>query len=121
MPKLCDAQIAPASISAFACKLVTPQVLSPNVMAQSSEEDRKSTRLNSSHGYISYAVFCLKKKSVVRNEGGGTFAVVGEMSVTTSREGRLGDFDEDGYLDLVIAGDNLQVLFGDGQGPFTPV
>src|SRR5205809_4163309 len=26
--------------------------------------DRKSTRLNSSHGYISYAVFCLKKKNV---------------------------------------------------------
>src|SRR5687768_18296123 len=26
------------------------------------DEDRKSTRLNSSHGYISYAVFCLKKK-----------------------------------------------------------
>src|SRR2546422_4123789 len=25
-------------------------------------EDRKSTRLNSSHGYISYAVFCLQKK-----------------------------------------------------------
>src|SRR2546422_2784418 len=25
--------------------------------------DRKSTRLNSSHGYISYAVFCLKKKN----------------------------------------------------------
>src|SRR2546429_5341576 len=29
--------------------------------------DRKSTRLNSSHGYISYAVLCLKKKSM---EGG---------------------------------------------------
>src|SRR2546422_7659826 len=28
-------------------------------------EDRKSTRLNSSHGYISYAVFCLKKKSAI--------------------------------------------------------
>src|SRR5687768_4555487 len=28
-----------------------------------SAEDRKSTRLNSSHGYISYAVFCLKKKT----------------------------------------------------------
>src|SRR2546422_11257939 len=28
-----------------------------------SNEDRKSTRLNSSHGYISYAVFCLKKKT----------------------------------------------------------
>src|SRR2546422_7155108 len=27
------------------------------------KEDRKSTRLNSSHGYISYAVFCLKKKN----------------------------------------------------------
>src|SRR5687768_18549187 len=31
-----------------------------------SPQDRKSTRLNSSHGYISYAVFCLKKKIVFR-------------------------------------------------------
>src|SRR2546422_6310165 len=30
-----------------------------------SEGDRKSTRLNSSHGYISYAVFCLKKKKTM--------------------------------------------------------
>src|SRR2546422_3181959 len=30
--------------------------------AHFADEDRKSTRLNSSHGYISYAVFCLKKK-----------------------------------------------------------
>src|SRR2546422_4740363 len=30
--------------------------------------DRKSTRLNSSHGYISYAVFCLKKKKKQNNE-----------------------------------------------------
>src|SRR2546429_4577473 len=29
------------------------------------EADRKSTRLNSSHGYISYAVFCLKKKNTI--------------------------------------------------------
>src|SRR2546422_3251692 len=29
-----------------------------------SRRDRKSTRLNSSHGYISYAVFCLKKKTL---------------------------------------------------------
>src|SRR2546422_8174029 len=28
-------------------------------------QDRKSTRLNSSHGYISYAVFCLKKKKTI--------------------------------------------------------
>src|SRR2546422_5572464 len=31
------------------------------------ERDRKSTRLNSSHGYISYAVFCLKKKKKLTN------------------------------------------------------
>src|SRR2546422_5141044 len=33
------------------------------------EGDRKSTRLNSSHGYISYAVFCLKKKKM--SDAGG--------------------------------------------------
>src|SRR2546422_4372539 len=32
------------------------------VVAETVRRDRKSTRLNSSHGYISYAVFCLKKK-----------------------------------------------------------
>src|SRR2546422_3619167 len=32
-----------------------------------SSRDRKSTRLNSSHGYISYAVFCLKKKKTPTN------------------------------------------------------
>src|SRR2546422_5396260 len=31
-------------------------------------QDRKSTRLNSSHGYISYAVFCLKKKKKTRTK-----------------------------------------------------
>src|SRR3712207_8678280 len=30
-------------------------------------EDRKSTRLNSSHANISYAVFCLKKKKLINN------------------------------------------------------
>src|SRR2546422_7574344 len=33
-----------------------------NDLVAKGELDRKSTRLNSSHGYISYAVFCLKKK-----------------------------------------------------------
>src|SRR2546422_5317726 len=33
-----------------------------NSTAAHEARDRKSTRLNSSHGYISYAVFCLKKK-----------------------------------------------------------
>src|SRR2546422_5707916 len=31
-------------------------------------QDRKSTRLNSSHGYISYAVFCLKKKKKMKRD-----------------------------------------------------
>src|SRR2546422_5833131 len=35
-----------------------------------SQSDRKSTRLNSSHGYISYAVFCLKKKKRKRQQRG---------------------------------------------------
>src|SRR5687768_17781088 len=38
-----------------------PQVLADG-QAPTRIGDRKSTRLNSSHGYISYAVFCLKKK-----------------------------------------------------------
>src|SRR2546422_1552505 len=33
-------------------------------VVDNSTGDRKSTRLNSSHGYISYAVFCLKKKKL---------------------------------------------------------
>src|SRR2546422_7915303 len=35
-------------------------------VSKTRDEDRKSTRLNSSHGYISYAVFCLKKKTTGR-------------------------------------------------------
>src|SRR2546429_5946838 len=34
-------------------------------LKNAAQRDRKSTRLNSSHGYISYAVFCLKKKNVL--------------------------------------------------------
>src|SRR5438132_7733003 len=44
-----------------------------NIIAELNEEgeiqlceDRKSTRLNSSHTVISYAVFCLKKKKIIR-------------------------------------------------------
>src|SRR2546422_1274543 len=37
------------------------------VELQRHRRDRKSTRLNSSHGYISYAVFCLKKKKKKQN------------------------------------------------------
>src|SRR5438874_10756797 len=38
------------------------QVYSADDLVQGAEPDRKSTRLNSSHVEISYAVFCLKKK-----------------------------------------------------------
>src|SRR5687768_18366751 len=37
----------------------------PRLVLPGEGEDRKSTRLNSSHGYISYAVFCLKKKKII--------------------------------------------------------
>src|SRR2546422_7680629 len=37
---------------------------------ESPRPDRKSTRLNSSHGYISYAVFCLKKKNKTNHQHG---------------------------------------------------
>src|SRR2546429_1080322 len=47
--------------------------------SRSSRTDRKSTRLNSSHGYISYAVFCLKKKKNHRN--GGVMHELATMSV----------------------------------------
>src|SRR2546422_6510166 len=40
--------------------------------------DRKSTRLNSSHGYISYAVFCLKKKKDKTQLQGTRHALVRE-------------------------------------------
>src|SRR2546429_2017325 len=38
------------------------QVRAEMALRHQEDQDRKSTRLNSSHGYISYAVFCLKKK-----------------------------------------------------------
>src|SRR2546430_5941354 len=45
-------------------------------------EDRKSTRLNSSHSQISYAVFCLKKKKTDRVTPGGLLRL--ETNVPTS-------------------------------------
>src|SRR5205809_3343360 len=41
----------------------SPNQLGNRRAARDAVIDRKSTRLNSSHGYISYAVFCLKKKN----------------------------------------------------------
>src|SRR5205809_5122093 len=44
--------------------------------------DRKSTRLNSSHGYISYAVFCLKKKKTNKITNGHLPIIQDETSHT---------------------------------------
>src|SRR5256884_1417784 len=43
-------------------------------------QDRKSTRLNSSHGYISYAVFCLKKKKINTSSSSPTFRTASRAS-----------------------------------------
>src|SRR2546422_1999380 len=49
-----------------------PAELPPTALVRQVAQDRKSTRLNSSHGYISYAVFCLKKKkTTTRTTGAG--------------------------------------------------
>src|SRR3712207_7417346 len=54
------ALVAPVALLAFGALLVLPWLRRPEL--GSSGGDRKSTRLNSSHANISYAVFCLKKK-----------------------------------------------------------
>src|SRR2546422_6899434 len=63
-----DCGRAPATVpdSAAECGEELPEASRPvrggSVLLDPRQADRKSTRLNSSHGYISYAVFCLKKK-----------------------------------------------------------
>src|SRR2546429_6309936 len=54
------ADVIAAEISGQVQAAADGPALAPGV--DPSATDRKSTRLNSSHGYISYAVFCLKKK-----------------------------------------------------------
>src|SRR3989449_5523657 len=54
-------------------------------LAPASAQDRKSTRLNSSHGYISYAVFCLKKKKTTKSFG--FIACVVEIKLLALRDG----------------------------------
>src|SRR2546422_2315769 len=49
-----------------------PLRLKTYALRRRSGGDRKSTRLNSSHGYISYAVFCLKKKKKRHRPSNGT-------------------------------------------------
>src|SRR2546422_7165044 len=58
------AQSRPRSTTTTTDTLEQVHQLLPGLGALAAVRDRKSTRLNSSHGYISYAVFCLKKKKV---------------------------------------------------------
>src|SRR2546422_8612617 len=51
------------------------------------ERDRKSTRLNSSHGYISYAVFCLKKKKKFPDDHLGTTGRTLQMAQVDTSSG----------------------------------
>src|SRR2546422_8593794 len=51
-----------ATITAVTLAVGIRSFLLAPVAVAATKRDRKSTRLNSSHGYISYAVFCLKKK-----------------------------------------------------------
>src|SRR5205809_5160163 len=51
--------------------------------------DRKSTRLNSSHGYISYAVFCLKKKKKKRKQPENKLKTVEENTRVRETQIRL--------------------------------
>src|SRR3989449_856619 len=57
---------AALAADALAADDTPPPATEPSMIAKAIDDhpkrDRKSTRLNSSHGYISYAVFCLKKK-----------------------------------------------------------
>src|SRR5258707_11459776 len=52
--------------SNFARKLLTTVYNEPGSLLSNQDQDRKSTRLNSSHANISYAVFCLKKKKILK-------------------------------------------------------
>src|SRR3989449_4758770 len=52
----------PVAPGAGACTVTVGATSVVKLQRESAPRDRKSTRLNSSHGYISYAVFCLKKK-----------------------------------------------------------
>src|SRR3989449_7753217 len=66
-----DTLVAPRGSGTFGSRGAVSMLGSAAVAAERVREklqalaaqDRKSTRLNSSHGYISYAVFCLKKKN----------------------------------------------------------
>src|SRR2546430_6554270 len=82
--------------------------------------DRKSTRLNSSHSQISYAVFCLKKKTFTDvSAQSGILKPGPRYSITAVSY----DFDNDGWPDIYVAVDSEpSILFHNNHdGTFTDV
>src|SRR3712207_7182838 len=69
------------------------------------EEDRKSTRLNSSHANISYAVFCLKKNTINLVSSVSPYPDDSPLSQYER------DFDADGNYDSSIANATWQTIF----------
>src|SRR2546428_5780364 len=57
-------------VAVYAVLLVAAFAIVPGTDRERGNEDRKSTRLNSSHDQISYAVFCLKKKNTPQRPTG---------------------------------------------------
>src|SRR5688572_31912403 len=60
-------RITPPHPASTAAPAGTPPPRAAAINATGTSKDRKSTRLNSSHSQISYAVFCLKKKTIIHN------------------------------------------------------
>src|SRR3712207_8548847 len=60
----CRAQTTTSSDPPWACAPCRAQT---TTSSETAAKDRKSTRLNSSHANISYAVFCLKKKNITHS------------------------------------------------------
>src|SRR5256886_9541138 len=59
---LADRPATPADLLRSPQEFADPSALEEAALGLDADRDRKSTRLNSSHSQISYAVFCLKKK-----------------------------------------------------------
>src|SRR5206468_10495286 len=69
LPRIRRISASEAFVRSLPRKRISPLilVLRARVSPMTEDQDRKSTRLNSSHDQISYAVFCLKKKNRIEN------------------------------------------------------
>src|SRR5216683_1463978 len=77
--------------------------MGPITTTRGLREDRKSTRLNSSHDQISYAVFCLKKKMPARRYAQADLALA--LRQVSSRLAPRGRLDGDAVASCVVFND----------------